>query len=345
MAVGFNRTVIFLLLVAAALWRCSSAATYTVGDSLGWTVPPNPTIYSDWASTKTFVVGDILVFNFASGRHDVTEVTKSASDSCNGSNPISVENNSPARITLTSAGDHHFICSFPGHCSNGQKLSITVRPATSSPAPQPSSPSPSAVPVPASVPTPSLAPEPSSSGRSPSPSPSSSPSSPVPSPAPSREPMTYVVGDSFGWNIPTSPTFYDSWAQGKTFVVGDVLEFNFVIQRHNVAKVTKDNFTSCNGESPISVSPNPPVRIILSEPGEHFFICAFSGHCSLGQKLAVNVTAGATTPPSSIASPPSDIIPSTPSPTTAPPPPNAATSLRASAFSATLLAVAVALVY
>ncbi|CAK9326566.1 unnamed protein product [Citrullus colocynthis] len=341
MAVGFNRTAILLLLVAAALWRCSSAATYTVGDSLGWTVPPNPTTYSDWASTKTFVVGDILVFNFASGRHDVTEVTKSASDSCNGSNPISVENNSPARITLTSAGDHHFICTFPGHCSNGQKLSVTVRSTRSSPAPQPSSPSPSAVPVP----VPALAPEPSSTGQSPSPSPNSTPSSPVPSPAPSQEPMTYIVGDSAGWNVPTSSTFYDSWARGKTFVVGDVLEFNFPIQRHDVAKVTKDNFASCSGESPISFSSNPPVRITLSEPGEHFFICTISGHCSLGQKLAVNVTAGATTPPTSIASPPSDTIPSTPSPTTAPPPPNAATSLRASAFSATLLAVAVALLY
>ncbi|KAA0063540.1 hypothetical protein IC582_011837 [Cucumis melo] len=339
MAVVFNRTAILLLLVAASFCRSSFAATYTVGDALGWTVPPNPTIYSDWASTKTFVVGDILVFNFASGRHDVTEVTKSASDSCNSTNPISVANNSPARITLTSAGDHHFICSFPGHCSNGQTLSITVRSTSSSPAPQPSSrPSPS--------PSPSLAPEPSSSTPSPSPSPSSTPSSsPVPSPAPSREPMTYVVGDSFGWNVPTSPNFYDSWAQGKTFVVGDVLEFNFAIQRHDVAKVTKDNYDSCSGQSPISLSTSPPVKITLSEPGEHFFICTFAGHCSVGQKLAINVTDGTATPPSSIALPPSDTVPSTPSPNTAPPPPpNAAASLQASAFFATLLAVAVALI-
>lgn len=59
MAVGFHRMAV-LLLVAAALWRDSSAATYTVGDSLGWTVPPNANTYSDWASDKTFVVGDIL---------------------------------------------------------------------------------------------------------------------------------------------------------------------------------------------------------------------------------------------------------------------------------------------
>uniref|UniRef100_A0A0A0LG03 Phytocyanin domain-containing protein n=1 Tax=Cucumis sativus TaxID=3659 RepID=A0A0A0LG03_CUCSA len=334
-----NWTTILFLLVAAAFCRSSSAATYTVGDALGWTVPPNPTVYSDWASTKTFVVGDILVFNFASGRHDVTEVTKSASDSCNSTNPISVANNSPARITLTSAGDRHFICSFPGHCSNGQTLSITVTSTSSSPAPQPSSrPSPSPVPVPV--------PSPSPSARSPSPSPSSTPSSsPVPSPTPSREPMTYIVGDSFGWNVPTSPTFYDSWAQGKTFVVGDVLEFNFLIQRHDVAKVTKDNYASCSGQSPISLTTSPPVKITLSEPGEHFFICTFAGHCSFGQKLAINVTGAPATPPSSIALPPSDTVPSTPSPTTAPPPPNAAASLRASAFFATFLAVAVALFY
>lgn len=320
-----------LLLVAAALWRCSSAATHTVGESLGWTVPPNPTAYDDWASTQTFVVGDVLVFNFATGRHDVAEVTKNASNSCSGSNPILVENNSPARITLTTVGDHHFICTFPDHCNNGQKLSITVRATSTSPAPQPSSPSPSI------VPTPSFAPEPSSSNRSPS----SSPSSPPPSSAPTREPMTYIVGDSRGWSVPTSQTFYDSWARDKTFVVGDILEFNFVIQTHNVAKVTKDNFDSCSGQSPISISTNPPVRITLSESGQHFFICTFAGHCSIGQKLAINVTAGDAT----ITPPPSDTVPSTPSPTTAPPPPSAATWLRASVFSTALFAVAVALAY
>ena len=46
--------------MAAASWQCSSAATYTVGDALGWTVPPISTVYSEWASDKTFVVGDIL---------------------------------------------------------------------------------------------------------------------------------------------------------------------------------------------------------------------------------------------------------------------------------------------
>ncbi|KAG6586384.1 hypothetical protein SDJN03_19117, partial [Cucurbita argyrosperma subsp. sororia] len=310
MAVGFNRMVV-VLVVVATLWRCSSAATYMVGDSLGWIDPPNANIYTDWGSNKSFVVGDILVFNFATGRHDVTEVTKSGYDSCNGNNPISTESNSPVRITLTSAGNRHFICTIPGHCNNGQKLSVTVR-ATS--------------PVPVSVPTPSISPEPSSSDRS----------SPVPSPAPARQPMTYVVGDSLGWSVPNNPSFYESWARDNTFVVGDILEFNFLIQTHNVAKVTKDNYGSCTGESPISLSTDPPVRITLSESGEHFFICTVAGHCNIGQKLAVNVT----TPP-----PSSDTVPSTPSPETAPPPPSASPSVRASAFSAALLAVAVALVY
>ncbi|XP_022143157.1 blue copper protein-like [Momordica charantia] len=344
MAVRFNQMAVLLLLTAAALWQRSSAATYVVGDSLGWTVPPNPTSYSDWASTKTFVVGDVLVFNFASGRHDVAEVTRSGFDTCSGGNPISVENNSPARITLTSAGDHHFICNFPGHCNGGQKLSVTVR-ATASPAPTavpvpgPSrspSPAPAAVPVPRPSRSPSPAPT-----AVPVPGPSQSPSSSVvPSPAPSREPMTYVVGDSSGWTVPSSASFYESWARDKSFFVGDVLEFNFAIQTHDVAEVTRENFDRCSGESPRSpISTNPPVRITLSEAGEHFFICTFAGHCGVGQKLAVNVTGGGAS------SPPSNTDPSNLSPTTAPPPPSAASSLRASAFSAALLAVALALVY
>lgn len=34
---------------------------HVVGDSMGWTIPPNTSVsYSNWASAKTFIVGDIL---------------------------------------------------------------------------------------------------------------------------------------------------------------------------------------------------------------------------------------------------------------------------------------------
>lgn len=51
---------VFLLLAVVAPPRSASAATYTVGDSIGWNIPSEPTSYSDWAATKTFLAGDIL---------------------------------------------------------------------------------------------------------------------------------------------------------------------------------------------------------------------------------------------------------------------------------------------
>ena len=38
----------------------SDAKRYYVGESYGWSIPPNQTFYSDWASSKKFLVGDFL---------------------------------------------------------------------------------------------------------------------------------------------------------------------------------------------------------------------------------------------------------------------------------------------
>ncbi|CAI9771991.1 unnamed protein product [Fraxinus pennsylvanica] len=50
-----------MVVVAAALVPVSTGKTYIVGDSLGWTVPPEGVVaYSDWASRHKFMAGDIL---------------------------------------------------------------------------------------------------------------------------------------------------------------------------------------------------------------------------------------------------------------------------------------------
>ena len=51
-----------LLVVMVALLKIAAAAdTYTVGDDLGWTIPPAGSIaYSTWARTKSFDVGDVI---------------------------------------------------------------------------------------------------------------------------------------------------------------------------------------------------------------------------------------------------------------------------------------------
>ncbi|KAI8544306.1 hypothetical protein RHMOL_Rhmol08G0286200 [Rhododendron molle] len=155
--------------VAAVMLQCAAAQTeHVVGGTSGWTIPQNGAeAYVSWASNQTFVVGDTLIFNFATNAHDVLQVTKDSYDACTDTNPIGNPiTTGPANITLTSAGDHYYICTYGRHCESGQKLTITVS-ATGTPgaAPPPSTtgaPPPPSTPSPTSSTTPeACAPEPS----------------------------------------------------------------------------------------------------------------------------------------------------------------------------------------
>ncbi|KAF8036582.1 hypothetical protein BT93_C2337 [Corymbia citriodora subsp. variegata] len=120
-----------LAMMAVQLWvmlRSVEAATYMVGDATGWTNTANggASFYSSWASSKTFKVGDILVFNFVSGQHDVSVASESDFSSCGTSNTITFLTTPPVNYTLTTNGIVYFICTHDSHCSQGQKLSVTV---------------------------------------------------------------------------------------------------------------------------------------------------------------------------------------------------------------------------
>ncbi|BFG40111.1 hypothetical protein CerSpe_263850 [Prunus speciosa] len=180
--------VIVIAAAAALIIERAEAETHTVGGASGWTNTLAPEFYTSWAANHTFKVGDILVFEFTTGGHDVARLGKEAFDACNNTNLLSLpENQGPAKYSLNQTGDYYFICAFPGHCSQGQKLSIKVT-ATgpSAPAPAPHSEAPTTptahapAPAPNSEPpkTPSPSPSPSSEAETPPPeatTPSSSP--------------------------------------------------------------------------------------------------------------------------------------------------------------------------
>ncbi|KAK4430805.1 hypothetical protein Salat_0842200 [Sesamum alatum] len=187
---AFNRRLLLAAAVLAAavlghLVGNAAAATYVVGDSLGWTVPPGgPAAYSTWASQHVFRVGDVVVFNFSTGLHDAAYVTKAAYDGCSSTSPIALATVGPASFTLNSTGEHYYICTFGQHCSLGQKLAINVTAASTptAPAPAPSSPTTTPSPAPTSAPSGSRSPSPSHSAPgAPSPSPSAPSSAPTPS--------------------------------------------------------------------------------------------------------------------------------------------------------------------
>ncbi|KAK3439402.1 hypothetical protein EUGRSUZ_C04251 [Eucalyptus grandis] len=131
---------------------------------------------------------------------------------------------------------------------------------------------------------------------------------------------SHVVGDSLGWVVPPGgATAYSTWAI-----------FTFTTGAHDVAEVTKAAYDGCSSTSPISLQTTGPASIRLNQSGEHFYICTIGSHCSLGQKLAINVTATTPSPTGS---------------TTPPTPGNSAASLSVAGLFSGMLSVAVVLLY
>ncbi|BFG40121.1 hypothetical protein CerSpe_263950 [Prunus speciosa] len=119
----------------------ATAEDYVVGDSLGWVIPPNTSFYSEWAASKTFQIGDGLVFRWT-GNHNVGKVA-SKEEYYNCTDPGGASG-SVVRIEINSTDTLYFICTVGDHCKLGQKVTITVgSAANNSSAPPPSPPPPS----------------------------------------------------------------------------------------------------------------------------------------------------------------------------------------------------------
>ncbi|GMN68861.1 hypothetical protein TIFTF001_037913 [Ficus carica] len=104
---------------------------------------------------------------------------------------------------------------------------------------------------------------------------------------------TYEVGGSTRWVIPPNTSFYEEWAEGKTFHVGDILSFNWT-HVHNVANVTKEEYENCTKISSVIGS---PALITLESPGHYYYICTVGTHCSRGQKLEIEVSSSNSSTP------------------------------------------------
>ncbi|KAK9282189.1 hypothetical protein L1049_005101 [Liquidambar formosana] len=194
---GKSRCMLIVGVVVAVMLQCAVAQTvHVVGDSMGWIIPPGgAAAYTTWASTKNFVVNDILTFNFSTNAHDVLEVPKASFDACTSANAIGTAfTNGPANITLTSAGEHYYICTFGQHCQNGQKLAITV---SSSPGTIPPSGSPA---PPTTTPSGSPAPPTTTTPATPSPT-SGTPADCTPAPASAPK-----AGGPTGQTTPATPS-------------------------------------------------------------------------------------------------------------------------------------------
>ncbi|KAL0013735.1 hypothetical protein SO802_000804 [Lithocarpus litseifolius] len=155
------------------------------------------------------------------------------------------------------------------------------------------------------------------------------------------EAVNYVVGDSTGWAVPSTSTFYTTWANGKNFSLGDVLAFNFATGAHDVATVSKTNYDACSIANTITTVTTGPYNYTINSTGFHYFICTFSngGHCNSGQKLAISV--GNSTSAASPGSPPTPPSASPPPP----PPPGSSASSLATTLPLVFMTIALAFFY
>ncbi|KAL2485874.1 Phytocyanin domain-containing protein [Abeliophyllum distichum] len=283
---------IFFFSLMAVFGFCLGSV-YKVGDSAGWTIIGNVD-YDTWASSKTFQIGDVLIFNYDAQFHNVLQVTLPGFHSCNSSSPIATYSTGNDSITVTSPGHYYYICGFVGHCEAGQKVDIRV----------PKSPQPTAIPI-AAPPGHLAVPETAPSGLiTPSPSKNSAESLLPPFKFCSKIVLcllvfglydfilvlgrncveyqvkwcpifgvilklvvcefsmamggiVYKVGDAAGWtNI--ANVDYKSWAADKNFHVGDTILFDYNKQFQNV----KVNIR-------VDGSPNPAVAPAPSPSATH----------------------------------------------------------------------------
>ncbi|XP_006360596.1 uclacyanin-2-like [Solanum tuberosum] len=161
------------LAAIAMLLGSAMATNYTVGGpNGGW---DQSTDAQAWAASKTFFVGDNLIFSY-SPSHSVLEVTKASFETCQITAPIAIYTGGMTVITLASVGKRYFICGTGGHCNvGGMKLEINTLPKATPPPPPPSKPATPPTPTPKAPPPPTpMTKPPVASPPSSSPSPKSS---------------------------------------------------------------------------------------------------------------------------------------------------------------------------
>ncbi|KAL7594789.1 hypothetical protein Lser_V15G30474 [Lactuca serriola] len=130
-----SHSIIIFIATLVVLATSISAKEYIVGDKSGWTLDFD---YQSWAKDKVFIVGDTLVFNYASGAHTVMKVNGTGFQQCIVSPSNGTLTSGRDIIPLQTPGRKWYICGVGKHCElRNMKLFITVLPQTMAPAPSP----------------------------------------------------------------------------------------------------------------------------------------------------------------------------------------------------------------
>ncbi|XP_043696640.1 basic blue protein-like [Telopea speciosissima] len=108
------------LLALLLHFETAHAATYTVGDSGGWTFN-----VVSWTKGKHFRADDTLIFKYDPSIHNVVAVNRKGYSNCKTPAGAKVYKSGNNQIKL-SKGQSYFICNFPGHCESAMKIAANA---------------------------------------------------------------------------------------------------------------------------------------------------------------------------------------------------------------------------
>ncbi|KAJ1690513.1 hypothetical protein LUZ63_014668 [Rhynchospora breviuscula] len=114
-----------LLFVFAFSLGSVMAKDHIVGNSK-WSIPTSNSFYSNWASNRSFMVGDYLVFRFEMGFYNVVQVSRFDYENCSTEDPYRTFLSGPARVSLDEGSVYYFICTYGNYCHLGLRLMIPV---------------------------------------------------------------------------------------------------------------------------------------------------------------------------------------------------------------------------
>ncbi|PKA53561.1 Basic blue protein [Apostasia shenzhenica] len=115
-AVALSLALLLLLLHS----ELADSATFTVGDSGGWTFNT-----VNWTKGKRFRAGDVLVFKYNPSVHNVVVVDAGGYNACTTPRGAKVYRSGNDRVKLA-RGANYFICNFPAHCEGGMKIAVNA---------------------------------------------------------------------------------------------------------------------------------------------------------------------------------------------------------------------------
>ncbi|TVU13619.1 hypothetical protein EJB05_37039, partial [Eragrostis curvula] len=94
---------------------------WPVGDSAGWSFG-----VLGWPNYKPFEAGDVLLFHYKPGTHNVVKVSNVQYSMCQVSGNVTVWISGNDRVTLD-RGMSFFVSSMPGDCERGMKIAVTAQ--------------------------------------------------------------------------------------------------------------------------------------------------------------------------------------------------------------------------